>query len=426
MTNQHISKKRAIIIFLLASFFYFYQMILQVSPDVLGPYLMEKFSVTEHRLGMLTSAYFFAYMLMQIPVGILLDRWGAHRMLSLASCLCALGSFLFSIAPHFYIASLSRLLIGVGAAFAYIGGLKLVSNWFPGQRFSLMMGLLSTIGMFGGIIGEAPLAEVIEQIGWRESMFCLGLIGLAISLLMLFFIRETPFSVYSEKQDIPTLSKQQKQEVFHNKQLWFASFYESIISIPPIILTSLYGVPFLKDKYGLDEVTASRIISIVFVGFMVSGPFWGWFSDYIKRRLPPMYAAAIGSPVILFLLIYFSFPLPIVGLLLFSLGFFSYGSITAFSTIHEITRPQYLGTALGMLNMFDDLGAAFMLPIFGRLLGLFGTPTYSHSTYTYALTDYQHVFMILIAIMIIPIILLRFIKETYAKSLYPEEEIEYH
>ncbi len=422
MSQHIISKKRSIIIFLLASLFYFYQMILQVSPDVLGPHLIERFSVSEHRLGLLTSVFFFAYMLMQIPGGILLDRWGAHRMLSLASLLCAIGACLFSIAPYFFLASISRLLIGIGAAFAYIGGLKLISNWYSGKRFSLMMGLLSTIGMFGGIVGEAPLAKLIEHVGWRESMFILSLIGLGVSSLIFFFIKDTPLSSFVERQDTPTLSSQQKQEVFHNKQLWFTSFYESIISIIPIILTSLYGVPFLKDKYALDEVHASRIISVIFIGFMIAAPAWGWFSDYIRRRLPPMYAAAIASPLLLFLLVYCSFPLPVVALLLFLLGFFSYGSITAFSTIHEIIRPQYLATALGFLNMFDDLGAAFMLPIFGRLLDAFGHPSHQHLINVYSLQDYQDVFMIVIAIMIIPIILLRFIKETHAKSLFPEEE----
>jgi MFS family permease len=413
-------KQQAFIIFILASLFYFYQIILQVSPDVLSPYLIAKFSVSEYRAGLLTSAFFFAYMLMQIPVGILIDKWGTRRTISFASVLCALGALLFSIAPYFFVASISRLVMGVGAAFSYIAGLKLISEWFPKKSFSFMMGLLSTIGMFGGILGEAPLARLVEQIGWQESMFFLSLVGLVISGLIFLFIKNAPLSINAPIQQELSDSSKYRKAIFHNKQLWFASFYVAITSIPPIILTSLYGVPFLRDKYNISELNAAQMISFIFIGFMIGGPAWGWFSDFIKRRLPLLYITAITTPLILFLIVYCRVSIDTVNLLLFSLGFFSYGSIGAFSIVQETNRPQCLGTALGVLNMFDGLGVALMLPIFGRLLNVYGKHVPHKATYVYGLVDYQHAFAIVIAMMIIPIILLKFIKETHAIHLFPE------
>ncbi len=419
-TSKKNNRIQGWIIFLLVALFYFYQMILQVSPNVIGADLINQFSVSEHRLGLLTSAFFFTYMIMQIPVGILLDRWGAHRMLSFASLFCAIGALLFSIAPYFFMASISRLFMGMGAAFAYLGGLKLISNWFPKQRFTVMMSLLITVGMFGGVIGEAPLARLVVYVGWRESIFFLGLVGLGIFLLVYFFIKEAPSS--NKKTELkPYVFGKEGWSIFHNRQLWLISFYVSINSIFPLILTSLYGIPFLIDKFGISEPNAARMISYIFIGFMIGSPCWGWLSDYFKLRLPPMWVTAVVSPLILIIFIKFSFPIYIGEVLLFVLGFCFFAYVTAFSIVREINKPQYAGTALGVLNMFDDLGIAIVLPLFGRFLDMFGQEVPHHQTHFDGMLNYDHVFSLLLCIMVVPLILLFFIKETYAQEKFSEE-----
>lgn len=418
------TNKQAWLIFTICSLFYFYQIVLQVSPDVLGPDLMANFSVSEHRLGLLSAAFYFSYMIMQIPAGILLDRFGAHRVLSLAALLCTISSILFSVAPYFFVASVARLGMGIGASFTFIGSLKLISAWFPANRFTFIIGLLSTIGMIGGVIGEAPLSRLVEYIGWRESMFFLGGIGVILSLLIYWLIKDasSPLSVTSEQEPPSSFCVfcEKGRQLFRNKQLWLVSVYTGILAIAPMMLSSLYGVPFLVAKYGISDIMAARMISLIFIGVIIGSPFWGWLSDRMERRLPPMLMAAILAPLLLLILAYFSFSLVTARILLVALGFFSCASLPAFSIVREINRPEYTATALGVLNTFETLGVTLMLPLFGRFLDIFGTGIVHHHAYVYGLADYQTSLSLVVIITVVSLVLIPFIEETYAKERFPK------
>jgi MFS family permease len=405
-------------------------MILQVSPDVLGPYLMDKFSVSEHRLGFLTAAFYFSYMVMQIPAGILLDRFGPHRMLTLSALICALSSILFSITPYLFLASIARLFMGIGSSFVFIGSLKLIAAWFPKKRFTGMVGLLMTFGMLGGVIGEAPLSRVVEYIGWRESMFLLGFFGIIQTLLVFLLIKDSPSSSSISEQDSSESKKlfcffcEKGRELFRNKQLWLVSVYTGILSIAPMMLSSLYGIPFLVAKYDIPETTAARMISLIFIGILIGCPFWGWLTDRMERRLPPMLMAAIFTPLILLILAYFSLSLVMASILLFALGFFGCASLPAFSIVREINRPEYTGTALGVLNTFDTLGVTIMLPLFGRFLDVFGSGVIHQHAYVYGIVDYQISLTFIVVIMMVSLMLLPFIEETYAKERFPKANVK--
>ena len=124
--------------------------------------LMRDFSVNAAILGNLSAVYFYAYAGMQLPVGILHDRYGPRRVLTGAAMLCALGSLLFAVAESLTAAYLGRLLMGAGAGFALVGTFKVASIWHPPRRFALLTGLAITFGMVGAIGAQAPLAA-----SWR-------------------------------------------------------------------------------------------------------------------------------------------------------------------------------------------------------------------------------------------------------------------
>ena len=151
---------------------------------------MRDFALGGALLGSLSAVHFYAYAAVQIPVGVLLDRFGARRLLIVGTLLAAAGSALFALAPGLALALAGRALIGAAVGFAFIAALKIVSLWFPPQRFGLMAGSTLAVGMLGGIAAQAPLGAVAERVGWRPTMLAGALLALALCLAITLGVRE--------------------------------------------------------------------------------------------------------------------------------------------------------------------------------------------------------------------------------------------
>jgi predicted MFS family arabinose efflux permease len=422
MSNDRTQNKRAWFMLLLSSLFVFYQCLLRTAPSAMSLNLMSDFSVTEHRVGFLSAAFFLSYTLIQVPAGILLDHFKPRRLLSWACLLCAMSSIFFALAPYFIVASISRLFMGLGGAFAFIGSLKLAANWFPAQRFTLLAGIVTSISLLGTIAGEAPLTRLVENIGWRHSMLIIGVLGILISLLFFMFLKDSQTGSTVLPKKSFNEHKQTFMRVIKSKQLWMIAGYSSFVSMPVYTLSTLWGVPFLMARYNLSELIASRTIALCLIGVIVGGPFWGAISDHFKRRFPPLVIAAIGPALALILVIYYPFSdLIIPRILLFSFGFFTSAYLASLSIAREINHPEHTGMALAFINMTNMLAVTLSLPLLGRVLDIFWSGTTKHGLRIYSLSDYQVSMMCMVAVIIISIFFLVFIKETYAKSLLAEE-----
>ncbi len=408
---------RAWIVWILSCLFYFYEFLLQVSPSVMGSHLMHDFSVTADGLGILSGVYFISYAGMQIPAGVLLDKLGPHRLLTCSSALCAISSFVFGLTDHLFTAVVARFFIGLGSAFAFIGALKLVANWFPARRFALLTGLIVTLGMLGAIGGEAPLAHVISAIGWRNSMYTLGFLGIILSFAIFTVVKDSPAGkTIPKKTSFKTLGSELLQ-VLKNKQLWLVALYGGLMYVPTPTLCGLWGVPFLTAGYHIDETAAAGIISLILVGWAIGSPIWGALSDRIGRRLPPMAFGAVMAPLTLLIAIYYPFShLMMMQIFLFAFGFFSCAFLPSFSIAREINKPEYCATALGFMNMMNMIGVSIAQPLLGRALDALWSGQMSHGIRIYSLNNYIISITLMIIVMMFTLILLPFIKDTYAKQ----------
>jgi MFS family permease len=168
-------------IWLLSALFMFYKYTLEVSPSVMTSTLMSTFNISGTALGNLAACYFYAYLLLQIPAGVLLDKIGPRKVTSLAIALCALGSLIFANADSLWVAGIGRFITGAGAAFAAVNCLKLIANWFPMKQFAFMAGLMMTVAMLGAVGGQAPLAAFIDAMDWRHALEIIGIAGLVLA-----------------------------------------------------------------------------------------------------------------------------------------------------------------------------------------------------------------------------------------------------
>jgi MFS family permease len=401
----------------LGALFFAYEFLLQVSPSVMVHDLMRAFSVNAAQLGNLSAFYLYAYALMQIPVGMLLDRFGTRRLLTFASLLCAIGAFIFGSASSFPVASGGRFLIGFGSSFAAVSAMHIAATWLPINRFALMVGVMLTIGFLGAICGQAPLSLLIAKIGWRETLLLFGFIGILLSILIWSFIRDrqlpetTHHEVLTQRRFFSGLNL-----VMSNVQIWIAAIYSGLMYLPTPAFTALWGVPFLIISYHLNATTAAFIISMTYIGFAVGSPFFGWFSDRIRRRRPPMVIGTIGALISILCILYIpNIPLVLMGICLFAFGFFSSGSFAAFSLARELSPLWINATALGFVNTLNSLGGALAQPFIGFLLDMRWQGQMTEGVRAFSVTDFHWALAALPICMTISLLMLPFIKETYCR-----------
>jgi MFS family permease len=422
MDTKPMHNMRAWSIWLLSALFMFYKYALEVSPSVMTGTLMSTFDISGMELGNLAASYFYAYLLLQIPAGFMLDRFGPRKMTTIAIAVCALGSILFASAETLFVAEIGRFFIGAGAAFAAVNCLKLTANWFPFRQFAFMAGLMMTIAMFGAVGGQAPLSHFIEQLSWRPAMNYIGIGGLVLALIFWIVVRDKAPSHRAQKMIVPpdisllkSLSK-----LLQSSQSWWLSLYSGFAFAPVMVFGGLWGVSFLSEAYRLTSSIAAQQVSLIFIGFAVGAPVFGYLSDKIGTRKGVMFWGTLSSLITLSLVIYFpGFSLFLLSVLLFLFGFSISSFLLCFTMIREISAPALAATAIGFMNAFDALFGAFSDPLAGKILDSQWTGHTIAGARVFSVDAYQAAFLTLPIYLLIALLTLWKIKETYCKPSYP-------
>ena len=209
----------------LAALLFCYAYFQRIAPSVMIDQLMRDLGVGAAVLGNLSAVYFYAYAGLQIPVGITLDRWGPRRVLTAAAAVCAFGSLCFALSESLSLLYLGRLMIGAGSAFGFVGALKLASVWFPARRFAQVSGMTMMIGMLGGIAGQAPLAVLVDTVGWRPALAGAAGAGALLAFGIWRIVRDRPpDSPPPGPRDTPSSVAAALRRVLGRPQNWAVAF----------------------------------------------------------------------------------------------------------------------------------------------------------------------------------------------------------
>jgi Sugar phosphate permease len=175
-----------LIIWLLASFFFLYEFFLRTFVGTIANQIMHDLALSPEMFALLGSAYYFAYALMQVPVGILTDKFGVRRILIFAILVCVISAFLFANAASFSQAFISRMMMGFGSSFAFVCLLVIAATWFPRKYFGFFVGASQFIGTMGPLLAAGPLAAVLVKSNgdWRTLLADIGIIGGILALLI--------------------------------------------------------------------------------------------------------------------------------------------------------------------------------------------------------------------------------------------------
>jgi len=406
------SKNYSYLICIVTGLFIFYKYVLQISPSVMSHDLMRDFQLTGAGLGNLTACFLYSYLLMQIPAGIIFDRYKPRVVIATAICLAAVFTEIFALTDSTFIACLSRAGMGLVTAFAFIAYLKMISIWAPPKHFALMAGFAMTIAMIGAINGQAPLAVLVEQVGWRHALMCIALLGFVLALLSWFIIQDKNNSTDPAQNSTNKSFISQVLIIIKNKQNWILGLFCGCAFAPVSAFGGLWGVPFLQEAYHLTRTEAAQNISLIFIGFALGCPLLGWISDRLNSRITVMSIGMLIAFLCLSSVIYlYQFLTPLkVSLLLFAFGFSVSALMMCFVVAIEIQTTLQTASLMAFINTIPSIFEAVTEPFIGKMLDLGWEGQLLSDARIFSVGDYQLGLLILPIYLIVALILLMFIR----------------
>ncbi|MBI4755887.1 MAG: MFS transporter [Betaproteobacteria bacterium] len=400
----------------------FYQ---RVAPAVITDRLMTEFSLGAAALGNLSAFYFYSYAAMQIPTGVLADRWGPRRLLVGGAAVATLGTAVFAAAPTLAWANGGRLLIGASVAVAFVSMLKLATRWFHARHFVLASGLALATGILGAVLAGVPLRILVEAFGWRAVMWgSAALTGLLCAAIWL-RVRDDPaqmgYASHAPGHAGPGGAHRSVghdiAHVFGYRNTWLLLLTPFGVAGAMLTFGGLWGVPYLSQVYGLGKKEAAAITSAMLVAWAVGGPLLGALSQRMGRR-KPLYVGTTAVALAGWCLIAFLPPLPLPALvaLLLVLGFVSGSLIIGFAFTKESVPLHLAGTASGICNMGPLLGGAVLQPVVGLVLDARWNGALEAGARIYDAGAWQAGFVVMTACIAASLVLVSLTRETHCRQ----------
>ncbi len=402
----------------LGALFYCYEYFLRVTPSVMTQELSQSFNISAAALGNLVAFYYYIYVPMQLPAGLLMDRYGPRRLLTVAALSCAIGSCLFA-QGSIELAMIGRLLVGFGSAFAFVGTLRLAVSWLPASRFAFITGSVTTLGMLGAMGADILLSHMIQFMNWRNTIYLSAIAGVFITAMIWFLIPAKEPTLadtanHADQQNTVTFAQLFKEfaQLVKKPQLWLIGVVGCLFYMPISVFAELWGIPFLKQAYGLSNTVASSTISLIFLGEVIGGPITGWMADKLNNRILPIMLFSIIAAVLFAVLISLhSMPHALLGIVLFLIGFLCTGENLVFPIACRMADVRLAGTAMAMTNMLVMLGGLVFQPLLGVFLEMASGKHVKGDLSVYTGTDFKHALMMLPVFLVVTFIIMFFIKD---------------
>ena len=393
--------------------FFFYAWVLRVSPSVMIDELMRDFNVSSTLLGNLSAFYFYGYAGMQIPVGLMLDRFGPRRLMTLAALVCATGCVLSAVSTSFWSVSAGRFLIGASAAFSLVGSMAVAGQWFPPHRFALLSGLATFMGMAGGVLGQAPVRLGVEAFGWRQVMLVLAVGGVLIAIAAWATVRDRQRRAGGQGHILRGLL-----QVARQPQTWLISVVGLGAGAPLLGFAALWGVPYLGVTHGLDKTTAAAVTSMMFVGWGLAAPVNGWLSDRLGSRKKLLIAGLLVSAMCISTIVYVpGLPVWVIAGLCLLGGIGGSVQTIGFAAAREHNPVHLSGTTIGFVNCLMTGSGALFQTLIGWLLDIVWDGQMVAGARFYDATAYRFALSAIVAGPVVGFLCALAIRETHCKQV---------
>lgn len=383
-----------------------YQFLLQTSTSVMIAGLGQTFKINSLGVSLLSTSFFYSYLVCQIPAGILIDYFKPRRMILVCQLLLGVFCYMFANSSNLWLAVISRVLMGIACAPTFIAAFYLLAHTLPEKYFPLLAGVTEMLAMLGGVAGEALLARSVVKYGWQNTVMILAACAVTMSILGWFFIRDENRT--DTEQDNTASSERRVLldliSMLMLPQAWVNGLYCGLLFGVIAAFGAFWCIPFMMQKYGVPLGHAADASSMIFIGAALGLPLTGWLADRFDARRKLMQGCAIMTSLVFLMVLYL--PSSTFGwmfILIFLLGFFSAAYVIPFAVIRDITPPHMRGAAMGYINLMCILiGAPLLQPLMGSLL-------HWHDRLT--VQAYQHAFLVIPVSLMAAFVLAYYVQE---------------
>lgn len=350
---------------------------LRASNAVIAPELVKDLALSPSDLGLLTGVFFLVFASVQIPVGLLLDRYGPRRVMTVLMMFAIVGCYLFSSANSLSDIVLSRAFMGVGCSSILMGAYVIYARWFPSDRFALFTGVHLGIGNSGLLLATAPLAIAVGQFGWRGTMEGVGYYALIAAGLIFFLIRDVPKGhPISSRPKEPVLESFKAQaRLLKDKRIWpliplMAMGYASVAAI-----STLWGGPFLNEIFGLEIKERGDVLLLMACGSIIGALGFAPLDRFFNTRKRVVLIGGVCSLGVYSVLSFVpNLSLGLVTILFALIALFSGYAMVLLAHVRSLFPDHLVGRGMTLGNMINMIGVGFLQLSTGAMMEYFYDP----------------------------------------------------
>lgn len=344
------------------------------SLGVAGAQATERFEVGPAALSAFTVLQVGIYAAMQIPTGLLVDRFGPRRIITIAVILLGTGQVLFAVAASYPMGLIARAVLGLGDAMTWVSILRLVAGHFPARRYALVATLSATLGALGGVAATFPLASALQEFGWTATFVLAGALTVGYAAITGTVLRDAPLSRIELTRRATTTNEMLRRV----RDAWtipgtrLAFWVHFCTMFVPGTLTLLWGFPYLVHGLGVPEGTAGVVLSMLIVGQIVGGPVVGGvIGNFPQWRMPIVIGYLLANASCWLVLLGWAQGNPPLPVVLTAFVIFAFGgpvSTVAFALVRDYNPIWQVGTATGVANAGGHSATAIGVLLVGLLL----------------------------------------------------------
>ncbi|MDF2788692.1 MAG: transporter [Neobacillus sp.] len=373
------------VVFASVLFTYFLMASQRTAPGLITDEVMRDFNVTASTIGLLTSMQFFVYTSLQVPMGILADRYGPNFFLIIGAILTGLGTIIYSLGTHESVLFLARIITGIGDATIWVNMVLILGQWFMVKEFVRLIGIAGMTGSLGFLLATVPFSLLIELLGWRAAFLLAGILLCLCGIILYFILIKKPKQIFVN--EYVSLKKEVQREktlvlirrIFSNRQAWALFLCHFGIVGAYVGFIGSWAVPYGMKMYEMTRSDASQLIMIGLIGALIGAPLSSWISSRLGTIKRPY--VVIHIIILLcwatFLLFKGNPPLSMLIILFFIIGFGYGASALTFAVVRQSFPLKESGIVSGFANTGGFLSAVLLPSIFGVVLDQFQTASSS-------------------------------------------------
>jgi sugar phosphate permease len=366
--------RRARGVWLVAVAVYFLAVFHRSSLGVAGIVAAQRFDISASQLSVFTFLQLLVYAGMQIPVGVLLDRFGPKRLLVTGALVMTLAQLGFAVTTGFAGAVAARIFVGMGDAMVFISVLRVIASWFPRRRNAVMTAWTALLGQCGALVAAIPLARSLDRFGWTPTFVASSAVGLVLGLLVVLLVRDVPpgFPPSRTVKDVRTVGRDLKlswMDPGTRLGLWShftAQFASNVMGL-------LWGYPFFVHAEHTGTAVAGALLSLLVLTMMLGGPVVG---GYIARH--PWNRSTVVLGIVVAMVVTWTVvllwpgdaPVPLLALMVVATGLGGPGSMVGFDVARTFAPASRLGSASGIVNVGGFFASLCVVLSVGLLLDL--------------------------------------------------------